>query len=65
MDRQANDLLTLKVIAETLNRSNDMRKMLQLVLEKLLEVTGLKVGWIFLLFINRVNNFFHGFIFHQ
>jgi two-component system, NarL family, sensor kinase len=48
MDRQANELMTLKVIAETLNRSDDMRRMLQLVLEKLLEVTGLKVGWIFL-----------------
>ncbi|HET7656954.1 MAG TPA: GAF domain-containing sensor histidine kinase [Bacillales bacterium] len=43
-----NDLLTLKVIAETLNRSNDLHEMLQTVLEKLLEVTGLPTGWIFL-----------------
>lgn len=43
-----NDLLTLKVIAETLNQSNDLRDMLQSVLEKLLDVTGLTTGWIFL-----------------
>ncbi|MGV3489105.1 MAG: GAF domain-containing sensor histidine kinase [Tuberibacillus sp.] len=48
MDDPKNELLTLKVIAETLNRSDDMRSMLQLVLEKLIEVTGLKVGWLFL-----------------
>ncbi|MCF6138594.1 histidine kinase [Alkalihalobacillus berkeleyi] len=39
---------TLKVIAETLNQSNDLRGMLQSVMEKLLEVTGLSTGWIFL-----------------
>lgn len=39
---------TLKVIAETLNQCNDLREMLQSVLEKLLEVTGLETGWIFL-----------------
>ncbi|WP_349408420.1 GAF domain-containing sensor histidine kinase [Pseudalkalibacillus sp. SCS-8] len=39
---------TLKVIAETLNQSNDLREMLQSVLEKLLEVTDLSTGWIFL-----------------
>ncbi|MBM7643912.1 signal transduction histidine kinase [Scopulibacillus daqui] len=38
----------LKVIAETLNRSNDMKQMLQHVLEKLLEITGLSTGWIFI-----------------
>lgn len=43
-----NELVTLKVIAETLNRSNDLRYMLQSVLEKLLKVTGLSTGWIFL-----------------
>lgn len=48
MDRKLNDLYTLKVIAETLNRSDDLHDMLQLVLEKLLEVTGLEAGWIFL-----------------
>ncbi|HET7580076.1 MAG TPA: GAF domain-containing sensor histidine kinase [Bacillales bacterium] len=43
-----NDLFTLKVIAETLNRSNDLHDMLQSVLEKLLDVTGLTTGWLFL-----------------
>ncbi|MFC4619605.1 histidine kinase [Camelliibacillus cellulosilyticus] len=48
MERQTDELLTLKVIAETLNRSDDMNNMLRLVLGKLLEVTDLKTGWIFL-----------------
>lgn len=39
---------TLRRIAETLNRSTEVRPMLQSVLEKLLEVTGLATGWIFL-----------------
>lgn len=39
---------TLRTIAETLNRSTDVRPMLQSVLEELLEVTGLATGWIFL-----------------
>ncbi|TCP21057.1 two-component system NarL family sensor kinase [Scopulibacillus darangshiensis] len=43
------DLLTLKVIAETLNRSNDLQDMLQSVLEKLLDVTGLTTGWVFMI----------------
>ncbi|MCP3031588.1 GAF domain-containing sensor histidine kinase [Halobacillus sp. A1] len=38
----------LKVIAETLNGSNDLKDMLQTVLEKLLELTRLETGWIFL-----------------
>ncbi|WP_377891248.1 GAF domain-containing sensor histidine kinase [Alkalihalobacillus sp. R86527] len=42
------ELLTLKTIAETLNRSTDLNEMLQTVLEELLNVTGLKTGWIFL-----------------
>lgn len=42
------ELLTLKAIAETLNRSTDLKVMLQAVLEELLSVTGLKTGWIFL-----------------
>ncbi|WP_257349730.1 GAF domain-containing sensor histidine kinase [Pseudalkalibacillus decolorationis] len=40
---------TLKIIAETLNQSNDLREVLQSVLEKLLEITGLSTGWIFLI----------------
>lgn len=42
------ELLALKEIAETLNTSNDMQQMLQDVLKKLLEVTQLSSGWIFL-----------------
>ncbi|WP_169911038.1 GAF domain-containing sensor histidine kinase [Evansella clarkii] len=43
-----NELTTLKVIAETLNRSNDLHAMLSVVLDRLLEITGLSAGWIFL-----------------
>ncbi|WP_226659587.1 GAF domain-containing sensor histidine kinase [Guptibacillus hwajinpoensis] len=46
--RHERELLTLKTIAETLNRSTDLKPMLQAVLEDLLSVTGLKTGWIFL-----------------
>ena len=46
--RHERELLTLKTIAETLNRSTDLKPMLQSVLEELLNVTGLKTGWIFL-----------------
>ncbi|WP_144462787.1 sensor histidine kinase [Siminovitchia fortis] len=42
------ELLILKTIAETLNESNDLKQMLQSTLEKLLEVTGISTGWIFL-----------------
>lgn len=42
------ELLTLKTIAETLNRSSDLQPMLQSVLEELLDVIGLQTGWIFL-----------------
>lgn len=42
------DLRVLKVIAETLNRSYELEGMLQSVLSKLLKVTGLNTGWIFL-----------------
>lgn len=43
------ELTTLKTIAETLNQSNCMTTMLDAVLEKLLDVTGLNFGWIFLM----------------
>ncbi|MFY0545860.1 GAF domain-containing sensor histidine kinase [Brevibacillus sp. H7] len=43
------ELVALKEIAETLNVTNDMHHMLNAVLKKLLEVTGLKTGWIFLM----------------
>jgi hypothetical protein len=42
------ELRILKTIAETLNESNDLKQMLQSTLEKLLEVTGISAGWIFL-----------------
>jgi signal transduction histidine kinase len=47
-ERQEDELIALKTIAETLNNSNDMNQMLNAVLKKLLEVTGLTTGWIFL-----------------
>lgn len=43
------ELTTMRTIAETLNQSNCMTTMLDAVLEKLLEVTGLHFGWIFLM----------------
>ncbi|QHA90615.1 GAF domain-containing sensor histidine kinase [Bacillus sp. N1-1] len=46
--RHERELHTLKTIAETLNRSTDLKPMLQAVLEDLLSVTGLNTGWIFL-----------------
>lgn len=48
MDRHVQELTTLKTIAETLNQSHDLTYMLDTVLGKLLEVTGLAFGWIFL-----------------
>lgn len=42
------NLSVLKVIAETLNRSYELEGMLRSVLAKLLKVTGLNTGWIFL-----------------
>ncbi|MDA1762460.1 GAF domain-containing protein [Bacillus cereus] len=47
-ENRTNELVILKEIAETLNTSNDMYHVLQAVLEKLLSVTGLTTGWIFL-----------------
>ncbi|MFS0862427.1 GAF domain-containing sensor histidine kinase [Fredinandcohnia sp. 179-A 10B2 NHS] len=46
---QLHKLQTLKVIAETLNQSNDLHLMLQQVLKELLEVTRLETGWLFLI----------------
>lgn len=48
MEHQAPEWLTLKVISETLNQSSELQPMLQSVLERLLRVTGLTTGWIFL-----------------
>lgn len=48
-EKHMDELLTLKTIAETLNQANDLEMMLNDVLQKLLHVTGLKTGWIFLI----------------
>ncbi|MDR0268660.1 GAF domain-containing sensor histidine kinase [Paenibacillus sp.] len=45
---ELNRLETLKTIAETLNQGNELKPMLQLVLERLLDVTGIQTGWIYL-----------------
>ncbi|WP_260870956.1 GAF domain-containing sensor histidine kinase [Paenibacillus xylanexedens] len=43
------EMITLKTIAETLNTSNDLSLMLDTVVGKLLELTGLTAGWVFLI----------------
>ncbi|PRA02589.1 hypothetical protein CQ043_21080 [Paenibacillus sp. MYb63] len=43
------EMVTLKTIAETLNTSNDLNLMLDTVVGKLLELTGLTAGWMFLI----------------
>ncbi|MFE6075256.1 GAF domain-containing sensor histidine kinase [Paenibacillus sp. NPDC057886] len=43
------EMYTLKTIAETLNTSNDLNLMLDTVLGKLMELTGLTTGWVFLI----------------
>jgi two-component system, NarL family, sensor kinase len=48
MEPRIQELVTLKTIAETLNQSNELSPMLDTVLEKLLDLTGLSAGWIFL-----------------
>ncbi len=45
---RVHELITLKTIAEILNQCSDLEPMLNAVLEKLLELTGLQAGWIFL-----------------
>jgi signal transduction histidine kinase len=47
-EQRMGELTALKTIAETLNSSNDMEQMLHDVMQKLLQVTGLTTGWIFL-----------------
>ncbi|WP_279326651.1 GAF domain-containing sensor histidine kinase [Bacillus kexueae] len=48
-ENHMDELSTLKTIAETLNQANDLDLMLNDVLKKLLHVTGLQTGWIFLI----------------
>ncbi|GMK40060.1 histidine kinase [Paenibacillus sp. CCS19] len=45
---RVHEMVLLKTIAETLNQSHELSSMLHSVLEKLLELTGLTTGWIFL-----------------
>ncbi|MFD1957439.1 GAF domain-containing sensor histidine kinase [Paenibacillus thailandensis] len=47
-DMTMQELATLRTIAETLNESTELGPMLEVVLEKLLELTGLKAAWLFL-----------------
>ncbi|PHA00402.1 histidine kinase [Bacillus pseudomycoides] len=51
-ENRTSELVILKEIAETLNTSNDTHHVLRAVLEKLLHVTGLTTGWIFLADVN-------------
>jgi two-component system, NarL family, sensor kinase len=46
--RRIQKLQTLKTIAETLNKVNDLEEMLHVVLKQLIHVTELECGWIFL-----------------
>ncbi|MBX4149246.1 GAF domain-containing sensor histidine kinase [Paenibacillus lautus] len=48
-DQYVEELLILKTIAENLNQSNNMKQMLQTTLEKLLDLTQLETGWLFLI----------------
>ncbi|OOC61089.1 GAF domain-containing sensor histidine kinase [Paenibacillus ihbetae] len=47
-EQHVRELTILKTIAETLNQSSDMLQMLQTTLEKLLDLTQLETGWLFL-----------------
>jgi two-component system, NarL family, sensor kinase len=48
-EKRHSDLLILKEIAELLNKGTKTEEMLSSVLQKLLQVTGLETGWIFLI----------------
>ncbi|MCK0471688.1 GAF domain-containing protein [Halalkalibacter sp. APA_J-10(15)] len=48
-EKHYKELTILKTIAETLNQNTNMQEMLQTTLEKLLDLTSLKTGWIFLI----------------
>lgn len=45
---RVDELLIMKSIAETINRSSELEPLLTSVLEKLIELTELQAGWIFL-----------------
>lgn len=56
-DPHIQELITLKTIAETLNESNELTPMLDVVIGKLLELTGLTTGWMFLVEEQRTHEF--------
>ncbi|KOP67868.1 histidine kinase [Bacillus sp. FJAT-18019] len=56
-DPHIQELITLKTIAETLNESNELNPMLDVVIGKLLELTGLTTGWMFLVEEQRTHEF--------
>ncbi|CAG9621770.1 GAF domain-containing sensor histidine kinase [Sutcliffiella rhizosphaerae] len=47
--QRVEELRALKIIAESLNQANDLSTVLDDVLKKLIQVTGLTTGWIFLI----------------
>lgn len=49
VDQQIREAVILKEIAELLNEGSEMRETLSAVLERLLQVTRLKTGWLFLI----------------
>lgn len=59
-DPHIQELITLKTIAETLNESNELTPMLDVVIGKLLELTGLTTGWLFLVEEKRTHEFVAG-----
>ncbi|GAB6931259.1 GAF domain-containing sensor histidine kinase [Paenibacillus sp. JCM 10914] len=56
-DPHVRELVTLKTIAETLNEGNELASMLDTVIGKLLELTGLSTGWMFLVEETGVHEF--------
>ncbi|HZG78850.1 MAG TPA: GAF domain-containing sensor histidine kinase [Paenibacillus sp.] len=48
-DARVREAELLRDIAETINGTYDMRQLLDVVLDKLLELTGLAAGWVFLI----------------
>ena len=49
MSKENKDIGILKEIAELLNEGTDTKDVLSGVLKRLLQVTGLQTGWIFLI----------------
>lgn len=47
--RRQSEIVILKEIAELLNEGTEIDSLLREVLQKLLDVTGLETGWVFLI----------------